>query len=85
MAKLVYILCALASIGCAILLLRHYHQRRARLLFWSGACFACFGFGNILLFVDLIVLPDTDLSIYRHFITLTGVLMLLYGLIWETR
>jgi hypothetical protein len=55
-----------------------------RLLFWSGACFVCLGISNVLLFVDLIVFPDVDLSIFRNGTTLLGLLMLLYGMIWDT-
>jgi hypothetical protein len=84
-ATIVYILCALTSVGCAILLLRSYARTRARLLFWSGLCFLCLGLSNSLLFVDLILLPEVDLSPYRLGITLLGVLMLLYGLICETK
>jgi hypothetical protein len=37
------------------------------------------------LFVDLVILPDVDLSPLRQIITLTGLGMLLYGFIWETK
>ena len=33
----VYLLCFLASVLCALLLLRGYQRSRARLLLWSGA------------------------------------------------
>jgi hypothetical protein len=39
MASLVYALCALTSGLCAILLLRAYWSRPARLLLWSGVSF----------------------------------------------
>lgn len=84
MAKLVYILCGLTSIACAILLYRHYHSTRNRLLFWSGWCFFCFAATNVLLYVDLIIFPATDLSTLRSAITLAGMMMLLYGMIRES-
>jgi hypothetical protein len=85
MAQIVYILCGLMSLFCAVLLLRQYRYSKARLLFWSGLCFVCFTITNVLLFLDLVVFPDLDLSVYRSGISLLGIMMLLYGLIWETR
>lgn len=86
MAELVYFLCALASLTCAVLLLRKYKQTRVRLLFWSSACFICFAINNILLFVDLVILPTTiDLSIPRNVANLLGLILLLYGMICETQ
>jgi hypothetical protein len=84
MAELVYILCALTSLGCAGLLLRGYRRMRTRLLFWSSACFVCFAITNVLLFVDLVLFPTVDLGAIRNSITLCGLLMLLYGMIWDT-
>jgi hypothetical protein len=82
-AKLVYLLCGLTSAGCAILLLRGYAQNRSRLLFWSGLCFVLLGISNIGLFIDLVILPEIDLSFYRNCVTLAALVMLVYGLIWE--
>jgi hypothetical protein len=80
-AMLVYILCAATSGVCAFLLLRHYKRSRAELLFWSGVCFVCFAISNVLLFVDLVLLPNVDLSLYRNLINFLGLALLLYGLI----
>ena len=85
MAELVYFLCALASFVCASLLLRKYLQTRVRLLFWSSACFICFAINNLLLFIDLVVLPTTiDLSVPRNITNLVGLSLLLYGMICDT-
>ena len=84
MAPVVYILCAITSIGCAFLLFRQDHLTHGRLLFWSTWCFTCFAITNVLLFVDLVVLPDIDFSVIRSAVTLVGMLMLLYGLIRES-
>jgi hypothetical protein len=83
-AMLVYILCAATSGFCAFLLLRHYMRSRAQLLFWSGICFVCLALSNVLLFVDLVLLPSVDLSLYRNLVTLFGLGLLLYGLISKT-
>jgi hypothetical protein len=85
MAELVYFLCALASLICAALLLRKYKQTRVRLLFWSSACFICFALNSVLLFVDLVIFPTTlDLSIPRNITSLLGLVLLLYGMIYDT-
>lgn len=84
MATIVYGLCALTSIACAVLLLRGYASTRVRLLLWSGLCFTGLALNNILLFVDLRVVPEIDLSIWRTLPALVGVGLLLYGLVWDT-
>lgn len=83
-ASIVYLLCALTSWACALLLLRAYARLGTRLLFWSGAAFCAFGISNIFLFVDMALVPRTDLSLLRNGITLVGVCLLLRGLIWES-
>jgi hypothetical protein len=85
MADVAYILCALTSISCAALLLRGYKQSGSRLLFWSGLCFVGLALNNVLLIVDIRVLPDVDLSNIRSVPALAGLLLLIFGLIWEKR
>lgn len=85
MATLVYALCALTSLACAVLLLRGYASTRARLLLWSGLCFAGLALNNILLLVDKRLVPSMDLSLWRTVPALAGIALLLYGLVWETR
>ena len=82
-AEVVYVLCGLTSVLCTVLLFRQFHSTRTSLLFWSTCCFACLAITNILLFIDLIVFPTIDLSTLRSVITLSGLIMLLYGLIRE--
>jgi len=84
MAQLVYILCGVTSVACAILLFRQYRARRVRLLFWSSWCFLCLALNNILLYLDIIVLREVDLSVLRSAVTLAGMMMLLYGMIRES-
>ncbi|HEX6910805.1 MAG TPA: DUF5985 family protein [Longimicrobium sp.] len=85
MATLVYALCALTSLACAVLLLRGYASSRARLLLWSGLCFCGLALNNILLLVDKRLVPTVDLSLWRTLPAAAGVALLLYGLVWETR
>ena len=81
----VYILCALTSLACGALLLRGYRRTGARLLLWSGLCFACFALNNLMLIVDVRVLPERDLSIARTLPSLVGIALLLYGLVWDAK
>lgn len=83
MANIIYILCALTSLGCAVLLWRHYRRSGARLLLWSALCFVGLFFNNLLLVIDLTILPAVDLSAIRSIPALIGVALLIYGLIWE--
>ena len=85
MATLVYTLCALTSLACAVLLLRGYASSRVRLLLWSGLCFGGLALNNILLLVDKRLVPEVDLSLWRTLPALAGLALLLYGLVWETR
>lgn len=86
MPETVYLLCAATSLTCAVLLLRAYRRQRTRLLLWSSLCFVMLAVNNTLLFIDLIVVPTSvDLSLWRSTAALTGVGLLLFGLIWESR
>lgn len=85
MATLVYVLCTLTSLACAVLLLRGYAQNRVRLLLWVGLCFVGLTLNNVLLVVDVRVVPDVDLSLWRSLPALAGLMLLIYGLVWETR
>ncbi len=85
MATLVYVLCALTSTACAVLLLRGYARSRFRLLLWSGLCFAGLALNNVLLVVDKRVIPEMDLSVWRTLPALAGIALLLYGFVWDTR
>ena len=84
MAAAVYILGALTSLCCGLLLLRSYGQVKKRLLLWSGLCFAGLAISNLLIFVDLVIFPDVDLYPLRLGVAAASMLLLLYGLIWES-
>lgn len=83
MAEIVYLLCAVASLFCAILLFRSYREARTRLLMWSTLCFVGLAMNNILLFVDRVLVPDVDMALVRIAVGLGAVLLLLFGLLWE--
>ena len=85
MAETIYALCALTSLACALLLAHGHRRSRARLLAWSSGCFGLLALNNGLLFVDLVLVPSVDLSLLRHAIALLAVLLLLVGLVWDTR
>jgi hypothetical protein len=38
---------------------------------------------NILLFIDKVVITDTDLALWRTLPALAGTLALVFGLLWE--
>lgn len=84
MASTVYLLCGLTSVACALLLFRQFRRTRGGLLFWSTLCFVFLAMANILLFIDLVLLPEVDLSAVRNSLTLLSLMLLLYGLIRET-
>ena len=83
MAALIYFLCALTCLAAFVLLLRSWRLTRYRLLFWSALCFAALSFNNILLVVDKLFLPQADLGTLRLLAALAGILLMLFGLIWE--
>jgi hypothetical protein len=86
MAEAVYILCALTSAACALLLLRGYKRSGHRLLFWSGVCFVLLFVNNAMLVLDKVVYPgpQLDLSLIRSAVSFLAVGTLLYGLVWES-
>ncbi|HTJ42958.1 MAG TPA: DUF5985 family protein [Kofleriaceae bacterium] len=83
MAELVYILCAVTSLVCAILLARGYQQSRQRLLVWSTLCFVGLFLNNLLTVVDLVIVPDVDLRWLRSAVSFASVGVLAFGLMWE--
>jgi hypothetical protein len=81
---IIYSLCLLTSAACAILLVRSYGQSRAKLLLWSALCFILLAVNNLLVVIDLVVLPSVDLVPLRNLASLAAVSVLLFGFIWET-
>ena len=78
MAEAVYLLCAL-------LLFRGWRANRTRLLFWSALCFAGLAVNNILLFLDIVIVPHIDLRLVRGSVALGSFALLIHGLIGESK
>lgn len=78
-----YLLCFLTSTLCAWLLMSAFRARRQKLLLWSGLCFCLLALNNLLVIVDLVLLPALDLSVWRALSALAAGCVLLYSFIWE--
>ena len=85
MAEVVYALCAVLATLCAARLFQAYRRHRANLLLWSSLSFMLMALNNIILFIDLVILPATDFggSVLRSTLGAASGAVLLYGLIWE--
>lgn len=85
MAELVYILCGLLSLGCAVMLFIGYRRTPTHLLLWSCLCFCILTCSNTILVVDLIILPDLDFHgpFWRNLFSAAAGSLLVFGLIWE--
>lgn len=80
----VYLLCFLTSSACAWLLARSYWRTGARMLLWSAFCFALLGVNNLVVVVDLVLLPAAvTLQVVRLLLSLAAVVVLLFGFIWD--
>jgi hypothetical protein len=85
MTGLVYLLCAGTCLLCAVLLFRGYRQTRVSLLFWSALCFSGLMLDNALAYVDTVVVPDVDLAIWRKLPGFVATILLVFGLVWESK
>ena len=85
MAEVVYGLCFAMSVVCAGLLIRNQRRHKSRLLTWSSLCFVGLALSNLLLVIDLVVVPDIDLSLARQGTALVAMVLLIIGLTWEER
>ena len=80
-----FVIVLLTSFACMVLLFRAYLDSRLRILLWSALCFVGLTVNNLLLFVDLVLLPESvDLRVYRNAAALVGMLFLIYGFIRES-
>ena len=84
MQSTVNILGALTVGLCAVLLLRRYAQVHQRLLLWSGLCFVGLTLSNALVIVDLALVPAVSIYVWRLAVAAASMLLLLYGLIFES-
>jgi len=69
---------------CAVLLLRAFSSVHKRLLLWAGLCFAGLTVANALLIADLNFVPDVSLYRWRLGTAAAAMLLMLYGLIFES-
>ncbi len=53
MAAAAYVVCALTSLTCAVLLARAWRRTGVRLLLWSFLCFTLLSVNNFVLVIDL--------------------------------
>jgi hypothetical protein len=83
MGPIVYFLCAVVALGCAVLLFRGYRRSGTRLLLWSALCFAGLALNNALTIIDRQMFPDVDLFVLRNLSALGAMMLLLYGFIWD--
>lgn len=84
MGPIIYLLCALTCVGAAVLLWRGYRRSRQRLLYWSALCFAIMAVSNGLLILDLVLLPEVYILPWRSGVSQIALLVLIYGLIFES-
>jgi Family of unknown function (DUF5985) len=84
MAEAVFVLCAVTSLACAVLLLRGYARNRVPLLLWSSLCFVGLAVNNMLLVVDLIIIPGRDLLLLRNLTGFLSLALLIFGLVWDS-
>jgi hypothetical protein len=81
----VYLLCAATALISGGLLFRGFRRSATRLLLWCSLFFLALALENLILFYDLIIVPDIDLFAVRTSVALVGVILLLVGLIWDVR
>ena len=80
----IYLLCVATSLLCAYLLARAYRRSRTKLLIWSALCFALLAANNLVLAVDILLLPTIDLTVIRLATSLAAISVLLFGFVWES-
>jgi hypothetical protein len=85
MSGAVYLLCAATSFLCAVMLLRGYLTTHVRLLMWSSLCFFGLTFDNLLLYLDLVILPEIHLNMWRRIPGFIATTLLIIGLVWDTK
>lgn len=85
MAEIVYILCALASLACAVIVFRSFREQRSRMLLLVTLCFVGMAINGAILVIDLVVWPEMDLRLARTLVAYVSLLGFLFGLIWESR
>ena len=85
MALLIYALCALTALVCAVLLLAGSRRTGSRMLLWSGLCFCGLALTNALIVVDALQVTVAHMSTLRLVVALVAIAALLYGLVFEEK
>ena len=81
---IVYLLCMVTSALCAWLLGRGYARSSARVLLWSSICFGFLALNNLVLVIDLVLLPElVSLALARHLLSIAAVGTLIFGFVWD--
>ncbi len=83
MAKLVYVLCLITSLGCAGMLYHSFRNGGSKLLLWCAMCFLGLAMNNLILFLDFFVILNIDLSPYRNFFGVLATTLMVWGLVSE--
>jgi len=81
----VYLLCFGTSSACALLLARSYLRTGIRFLLWSAICFVLLAGNNLMVVIDLLVLPDIDLQVTRLAFSAAALTVLLFGFTWDLK
>lgn len=82
---IIYGLCLMASAGCAFLLSRAFQKSRVPLIGWTAVSFCFFALNNFILVLDMLVVPGTDLWVWRQVAAAAGLGVLIVGFVWEMR
>lgn len=82
---IVYLLCLVTAIGCALLLTHAWRRTRAPLLLWSALCFGFLALNNFFVVLDMVFVHTVDLTIARQISALLAITVMLYGFIWKIR
>jgi hypothetical protein len=82
MSTVVLFIFSATSLICAGLLIRAYRRQKNALVFWCAAGFAGMALNNVLLIFDKFVV-QTDLLLFRTGSLMLGMMLMLFGLIWN--
>ena len=83
MPGIVFMLCMLTSLVSGILLRRAAQGASRQLLMWSAIFFFGMAVNNAILFADVLVGPELDLTLAANLVAAVSIFSLLYALIWE--
>jgi hypothetical protein len=50
---------------------------------WSALCFLFLALNNLIVIIDLLIVPKADLRLLRIGLSLAGVSVLLFGFVWD--